>query len=295
MEIGIGLPSTIPGTNAPDVLAWARAAERAGFSTLGTLDRVVFDNYDPIPVLAAVAAVTERIRLTTSVLIAPCRGNGTILAKQLASVDRISGGRLTVGIAVGTRKDDYQATGLAYETRGQAQDELLERMHALWTGQADLAGAVGPAPTREGGPPLLIGGAGKPTVRRVVEYGSGWISGGGDPQTFAGTAASVRAAWNEAGRAGTPRLVALGYFALGSRGTAAATSYLGDYYGFSGEYATQVIAGAITSPAQLQEALGGFSDAGCDELILFPCLPDLDQVEQLAATAADLLRAVDSP
>jgi alkanesulfonate monooxygenase SsuD/methylene tetrahydromethanopterin reductase-like flavin-dependent oxidoreductase (luciferase family) len=154
---------------------------------------------------------------------------------------------------------------------------------------------VGPAPTREGGPLLLIGGAGKPTVRRVVEYGSGWISGGGDPQTFAGTAASVRAAWNEAGRAGTPRLVALGYFALGSRGTAAATSYLGDYYGFSGEYATQVIAGAITSPAQLQEALGGFSDAGCDELILFPCLPDLDQVEQLAATAADLLRAVDSP
>jgi hypothetical protein len=123
----------------------------------------------------------------------------------------------------------------------------------------------------------------------VIEYGTGWISGGGDPTAFAETAASVRASWQGSGRAGSPRLVALGYFALGSGATAAAADYLGEYYGFSGEYAAQVIAGAITGAEQLQQVLNGFADAGCDELILFPCLSHPDQVDQLASAAAPFM------
>lgn len=91
MDIGIGLPSTIPGIPGQLILEWASTAERTGFSTLGTLDRLVYDNLETVPTLAAAAAVTTRIRLTTSVLIGPYRGNGALLAKQLATVDKIAG------------------------------------------------------------------------------------------------------------------------------------------------------------------------------------------------------------
>lgn len=288
MKIGVGLPSTIPRTTSSQVLNWARIAERHGFSTLGTLDRVVFDNYDPIPVLGAAAAVTEHIGLTTSILIGPYRGNGTILAKQLASVDRLSEGRLTVGIAVGTREDDYEATQSPYRTRGTILDDILRRARETWNGDSET-NLVGPTPAHQGGPPLLIGGGGAAATRRVIQHGAGWISGGGSVEAFSETAGVVRTAWDEAGRDGSPRMVAIGYFALGGGAADAAGRYLGDYYGFSGAYAQQVIAGALTNPDAVQAAAGAFADAGCDELILFPCLPDQDQVDLLAAAAAAYL------
>lgn len=290
MNIGIGLPSTVPGASSADLVTWARTAERLGFSTLGTLDRVVFDNYDPIPVLAAAAAVTERIGLTTSILIGPYRGNGAILAKQLASVDRLSQGRLMVGIAVGTREDDYQATDVSFGTRGQAQDELLERLLDTWSGAAVGGGRVGPEPTQAGGPPLLIGGGGRAAIRRVIEHGAGWVAGGGDAQMFSQTAESVQTAWVQAGRVGSRRLVALGYFALGDHAAEDARRYLGDYYGFSGEYVAQVIASAATSQAGVQDTIRAFADVDCDELILFPCTADSEQVQRLAAVAAEHLK-----
>ena len=133
MDIGIGLTSTIPGVPGRRVLEWARAAEKAGFSSLGTLDRLVYGNLEAVPTLAAAAAVTERIGLTTAVLIAPYRGNGALLAKQLATVDSIAEGRLRVGIAVGGRADDYEATGSSFEDRGRAFDRQLAEMRAVWT------------------------------------------------------------------------------------------------------------------------------------------------------------------
>src|SRR5919201_3548231 len=117
MEIGIGLPSTIPGTEGTQIVEWARRAERRGFSSLGTIDRIVYDNYEPFIALAAAAAVTEHIRLTTSILIAPYRANAALLAKQAMSVDRLSGGRLVLGIAVGGRPDDYESSGVPMERR----------------------------------------------------------------------------------------------------------------------------------------------------------------------------------
>src|ERR687887_816133 len=125
MQIGIGLPSTIPGTEGEQIVEWARRAERRGFSSLGTIDRIVFDNYEPLIALAAAAAVTERIRLTTSILIAPYRANAALLAKQAASVDRLSGGRLVLGMAVGGRPDDFEASGVPFDGRGRRFDEML--------------------------------------------------------------------------------------------------------------------------------------------------------------------------
>src|SRR5687767_8572664 len=267
MDIGIGLPSTIPGVSGRRVLEWARAAEKAGFSSLGTLDRLVYGNLEAVPTLAAAAAVTERIGLTTAVLIAPYRGNGALLAKQLAAVDSIAEGRLRVGIAVGGRADDYGATGSSFEDRGRAFDRQLAEMRAVWAQEPrGFAGPIGPAPVQLGGPPLLIGGDAAATARRIVQFGAGWILGAGGPDAFAAGADRARRAWHDGGREGEPRLVAIAYASLGDDAEIHAQRYLGDYYAFIGDYVGQITAGALTTRQKLAGAIADFEDAGCDEL-----------------------------
>jgi len=286
MDIGIGLPSTIPGIPGKLIPEWARAAEQAGFSSLGTLDRIVYANLETVPVLAAAAAVTERIALTTAILIGPYRGNGALLAKQLATVDRIAEGRLRVGISVGGRADDYEATGSSFMERGRNFDAQLAEMRAMWGQQPEgFAGPIGPAPVHAGGPPLLIGGNAAAAFRRMTEFGAGWIMGGGGPEAFAVGADKARRAWREAGRDGQPRLACLAYVSLGDDAAGHARRYLGEYYSFLGDFAERIAAGALTSPQQVADTVASFDDAGCDELILFPCNPDVAQVSLTAAAA----------
>ena len=138
MDVGIGLPSTIPGTGRDQVLEWARRAEARGFSSLGTIDRVVYPNHEPLIALAAAAAVTERIRLATAILLAPVRANGALLAKQAATLDVLSGGRLVLGVAVGRREDDFRACGADFEARGRNPDEMLELWARIWDGEEGI-------------------------------------------------------------------------------------------------------------------------------------------------------------
>ena len=286
MDVGIGLPSTIPGVERDHVLEWARRAEARGFSCLGTIDRIVYDNYEPLIALAAAAAVTERIRLATSILIAPYRANGALVAKQAASVDRISNGRLVLGVAVGGRQDDYEASGVDFHTRGRRFEQMLAQWQAIWAGESfGTAGAIGPRPPHER-PTLMLGGSADVAFERAARYGDGWLMGGGAPDQFREGAAKMRAAWEAAGREGAPRTMALAYFALGERAKHAANSYLGDYYAFLGEYAGTIAASAATDAATVKQYVQGFTDAGCDELVLFPCDPDPEQVDLLAAAIA---------
>jgi alkanesulfonate monooxygenase SsuD/methylene tetrahydromethanopterin reductase-like flavin-dependent oxidoreductase (luciferase family) len=286
MNIGVGLPSTIPGIPGRLILDWARAAEQAGFSTLGTLDRLVYGNLETVPTLAAAAAVTERIGLTTSVMIGPYRGNGALLAKQLATVDSIAGGRLTVGIAVGARQDDFDATASPYAERGKAFDAQLAEMRAVWAGEPrGYAGPIGPAPVQKGGPPLLIGGGSPAAFRRMTEFGVGWILGAGGPDAFAAAADQARDAWRAAGREGKPRLAAIGYVSLGDDAVEHAQRYLGSYYSFVGDFVDRIVAGALTTEQMVADTIAGFTAAGCDELILFPCNSDVRQVALIADAA----------
>src|SRR5213080_2222198 len=107
MDIAIGLNATIPGVEGHQLLEWARRSEGRGFSSLGTIDRIVYPSHEPLVALAAAGAVTERIRLATTILLAPTRANGALLAKQAATLDVLSGGRLVLGVAVGRRDDDF--------------------------------------------------------------------------------------------------------------------------------------------------------------------------------------------
>jgi alkanesulfonate monooxygenase SsuD/methylene tetrahydromethanopterin reductase-like flavin-dependent oxidoreductase (luciferase family) len=282
MDVGIGLPSTIPGVERDQLLEWARRAEARGFSSLGTIDRIVYDNFEPLIALAAAAAVTERIRLATTILIAPYRANGALLAKQAASVDRLSNGRLVLGVAVGGREDDYTASGVDFRTRGRRFGEMLEEWRAIWAGESfGTAGAIGPRPPRER-PTVILGGAADVVFERAAAYGDGWIMGGGSPDQFREGAAKLRQAWDAKGREGSPQTLALAYFALGDDAEQAADRYLRDYYAFLGEYAGMVADSAAKDAATVSQYVEGFAAAGCDELVLMPCDPDPAQVDLLA-------------
>jgi alkanesulfonate monooxygenase SsuD/methylene tetrahydromethanopterin reductase-like flavin-dependent oxidoreductase (luciferase family) len=284
VNVGIGLPSTIPGIDRDSLLTWARKAEERGFSSLGTIDRVVYGNYESLITLAAAAAVTERIRLTTDILLGPVRGNGALLAKQAATIDSLSNGRLTLGIAVGMRDDDFTATATPYGERGKLFEAQLVEMRRVWRGEEyGPAGAIGPPPSRPDGPELVIGGNVSATFRRIAEHGDGWTMGGGTPDQFREMSAKVKAAWSDAGREGTPRLIALCYYALGDHAEEAAKEELGDYYAWLGEeIAGQIIASAATDEDTIRAYRDAFADAGADELICFPTSTDPAQVDLLA-------------
>src|SRR5436305_5284908 len=205
MDVGIRLPNAVRGVDRAGIVDWAQRAERAGFSTLGTIDRLVYPNYEPLIALAAAAAVTDRIRLTTDILIAPLRPNAALLAKQAATIDALSGGRLTLGLAVGGREDDFQAGGVDFRARGRIFERQLDEMTAVWRGER----GIGPAPASDGRPTLLIGGYTNSAHRRAARYGDGWTQGGGTPDAFAEGVEQLNAQWWSAGRQGKPQAVAL--------------------------------------------------------------------------------------
>lgn len=283
MDIGIGLPNTIPDAEGRELIDWAKHAEDAGFSTLGTIGRLVYPNYEELTALSAAAAVTSRIRLTTSVLLSPLHTNTALFAKQAASLDRLSNGRLVLGLGLGGREDDFAASGLTTVGRGRRFDEQLAELKRIWSGEErGMAGPIGPRPTRPGGPELILAGTSQASFRRVAEVGDGWMMGGGTPEMFAQAAAGVDKSWQEAGRAGTPRKLALAYYGLGRSARAQADQYLHHYYNWLGAISDQIAAGAAVSPELARSLAAAFEASGCDELIFVPTSASADQVRLLA-------------
>ena len=283
MQIGIGLPAGIPRTDGRLIVEWAARAEAGSFASLAVIDRIAYDSLEPLTALSAAAAVTSRITLATTILIAPLR-NTALLAKQAASLDRLSGGRLVLGVGVGAREDDYTVTGARHGTRGRWLSEQLTDLRSHWE-----EGVIGPEPVRTGGPVLLVGGGSGPTFARVARYADGYIHGGGPPRAFARAAEQARAAWTDAARPGQPRLWGQAYFALGDAATVeAGRGYMRDYYAFTGPFAERLVAGMLATPQQIGELIRGYQDAGCDHLCIFPTVARIDQLERLAEMMATL-------
>ena len=283
MDIGMGLPATIPGTSGSLVLDWARRADSGPFSSLGIIDRLVYPNHEPLVTLAAAAAVTERVRLTTTILIAPVRQAG-VLAKQAATIDALSGGRLSLGVGVGAREDDFQAAPASYHDRGRRVEEQLELMRRVWSGGpvSEEIGPIGPPPARPGGPELLIGAYSPTAMQRVGRYGDGFISGGiPDPQQVRQMFDLVEESWRAEGREGRPRLVACFYYALGPNAERGG-DYLRDYYSYFGPAADDMARSIPSSPEAVQGLIRGLADIGADEVICWPTVAELDQVDRLA-------------
>jgi alkanesulfonate monooxygenase SsuD/methylene tetrahydromethanopterin reductase-like flavin-dependent oxidoreductase (luciferase family) len=280
MKIGIGLPANIPGVQGNLLIEWAKKADAGPFSSLGLIDRLVYDNFDPLIAFAAAAAVTQRIRLMTTVLLAPLR-SAALLAKQAASIDVLSGGRFTLGVGVGAREDDFQAASVPFHTRGKIFDQQLATMKRIWSGErfSDEIGSIGPAPVQAGGPELLIGAYAPPAVQRLGQWGNGFIAGGGGPQRANDGFRAAEKVWHEAGRAGNPRLVGCMYIALGPDALTRGGNYIRHYYGPWGDMVAKALP---TTLEAIKGAIQAYTDIGTDELILWPTTIDLDQIDQLA-------------
>ncbi|MGI8968030.1 MAG: LLM class flavin-dependent oxidoreductase [Chloroflexota bacterium] len=274
MQVGIGLPATIPSTSGGLVLEWARRADGGPFDCLGILDRVVYDNYESMTTLAAVAAVTQRITLASVIVIAPLRATA-LLGKQAATVQAISGGRLVLGVGLGAREDDYAAVGAEYRNRGRRLTNQLFELREQWEEEK-----IGPL-LSSSRPRLLVGGAGGLAQSRMARYADGYVHGGGTPRAFARATTEARAAWTDMGRPADPELWGMAYFQLGGD-SELGSRYLKEYYAFTGPFADRIAAGLLTTAGDIAEFLRGYDEAGCDHLVLFPTVADIQQLDRLA-------------
>jgi alkanesulfonate monooxygenase SsuD/methylene tetrahydromethanopterin reductase-like flavin-dependent oxidoreductase (luciferase family) len=281
VKVGVGLPNTVGGTSGRALIDWARRAEELGFSSLGVVDRVPYDSFEPFASLSAAAAVTDAIGLATTIAIGPLRSTA-LLAKSAASLDSLSGGRLTLGLSVGARTDDYDVVGIDHRSRGEI---LSRQLFDIRTRFDDPA--ICPPPARLGGPPLLVGGGSDAAFARMARYADGYIHNGGPPRTFVRAVATAALAWAHAERPGSPMLWTQGYFALGDaadRGHA----FMLDYYAFTGPFAERVAGSLLTTPQSVSQFVRGYREAGCQEMVLMPGVADIDQLDRLADVLGSL-------
>ncbi len=280
MKIGIGLPNQVPHLDATVIPAWAAQAEALGFSSLGTLGRIAYPGVMDTIALAAAAATTSTIGLYSSVLVGPA-WPAVLLAKEAASIDAISGGRLTLGLGLGNRSDDYVVEGLEAKQMGRRLDDDIQTYRRTWAGAA-IGGGTNPAVINGSRQvPLIFGGRVPATFQRVAQEGEGYVGSAVPAVMMSPIFDAVRAAWAAAGREGTPRLVATAYFALGNPDSGRANVH--NYYSFASADVAGLIAGNVAVDRErIRAVCAGFEEIGADEIILNPATGDLDEVKRLA-------------
>lgn len=290
------MPVMEPDLDAAVLRTWAHVIDEGPFSSLCWGERMAFDNPDSLTLLGAVAAWTERVRLVTTVIV-PQLHDPVMLAKALATGDVISDGRLTVGLGVGGRHEDYRAAGANPKT--QTMRQMADRvavMKRVWAGEkvTDAVLPVGPVPIQEGGPTLLVGTIGPKTLRSAATWADG----------LAGTTLDLdvakqrelfdvaTTAWAEAGKK-PPHLATSFWFALGDPEPARAQihHHLRRYMNWIPADFVDAIApttGWSGSEDELAAVLRDFAAAGTDEVHLIPTSSDIDQVRRVAEVVKDV-------
>lgn len=287
MQIGMTMPTMVPDLHRCAILDWARRIDRGPFATLAAGERITFPNQEILVTMAAAAAVTERVRLAFTVIVLPLHSE-VLMAKQLATLDVISAGRVTAGVGVGGREEDYRAVDASFERRLGRMERQVARMRRVWAGEPPFEGAapVGPAPIQPGGPELLAGSLMPSSIRRAARWADGLagFSFGPDPAEVAMGFEVARAAWKEQGRPRPPRLVTSCWFSLGDRGRDAMDAYVKRYLGIYGDDVAAGLARqcVTTSAAALKETVQRMAAIGADELILVPTTGDPDEVDRVA-------------
>ncbi|WP_433365433.1 LLM class flavin-dependent oxidoreductase [Actinoplanes sp. CA-142083] len=278
MEIGLGLPISDPAC----LLEWARRAEECGFGTVAMLDRLAFDNPEPLTALAVLAGATTRIRLQTEVLLGPLRGTA-LLAKQVATLDRMSGGRFVLGIGIGGREDDHAVAGTPINQRGRMLDKQFGALREIWRGEPYRGAIIGPR--LEKAPRILIGGFAPAALKRVAAHADGFICAA--PASWAGGLINtVREQWAEAGRAGRPRIVCQVNVAAGPPETIErARRAVAGYYAFT---AREGWGEPLSDPGRIAAAVAEYRELGADEVVMYCYGDDPGQVERLAAIVGSI-------
>jgi alkanesulfonate monooxygenase SsuD/methylene tetrahydromethanopterin reductase-like flavin-dependent oxidoreductase (luciferase family) len=280
------LPTMVAGLAREDVLAWCRRIDSGPFSTVAAGERISFDNQECLVMLAAAAALTQRVRVFATVFVLPMH-DPVWLAKQTATLDVLSGGRFVLGVGAGAREQDYRSVGASFAKRHARMAEQVATLRRIWRGEPAHPGdsPVGPRPLQSSGPPVLVGAL----APRAIARASGWADGlagfslGPDPKEIERGFRAAREAWRAAGRSHPPRLVTSFWYALGPGAREQLDAYVARYLGCFGP---AVVAGAqraaaAASPEAVREALRAMEAAGADEVILVPTSASLDQLDRL--------------
>ncbi|MFI6340491.1 LLM class flavin-dependent oxidoreductase [Streptomyces sp. NPDC050535] len=280
MKIGIGVPNQVRDVRPAIIPQWARLSESAGFTSLGTVGRIAYPGVMDTVAMAAAAGATSTIGLISNVLLGPV-WPAVLLAKEAAGIDGISGGRLTLGVGLGGRPDDYVVDGLGARGTGKRLDADIEIYRSVWRGDK-LPGSDNPAvPEGTRQVPLLLGGMVQATYDRVARSADGYIAGSVPASMVKPAFDGVRAAWVAAGREGSPRLVAIAYYAFADADAGRANVH--DYYSSAGADIAAFISSGVSVGAEAVKAtVASFEEIGADELILNPVISDVDEISRLA-------------
>jgi alkanesulfonate monooxygenase SsuD/methylene tetrahydromethanopterin reductase-like flavin-dependent oxidoreductase (luciferase family) len=282
MKIGIGLPNQVRDVDPTVIPAWAERAEAAGFAALGTIGRIAYPGVMDTVALAAAAGATSTIGLLSQVMLTTV-WPGRLLAKEIAGIDGVSGGRLTLGIGLGGREDDFVVDGLGVKGLGKRLDADLESYRELWSGQPVGGGTNPGVPAGAREVPMLIGGTAAASFKRMAKWGAGYIVPGLPAADAAGFFEQARTAWREAGRTEEQRLVAGAYFALGDPDQGRANVL--DYYTGMGDYADLAASRLSGDADAVRATIAAFAAIGTTQLMLVPATDDLDDIERLADIA----------
>ena len=290
------MPVMEPDLNATILRGWAQAIDEGPFSSLCWGERIAFGNPDALTLLGALAAWTHRVPLITTVVV-PQLHDPVLLAKALATGDMLCDGRLTVGVGVGGRHEDYLAVGADPATQTMREmAERVETMKRVWAGEklTDSVLPVGPRPVQDGGPRMLVGTIGPKTLRSAASWADG----------LAGITLDLdvakqnelfevgRTAWAQAGKP-APHLATSFWFAFGEPEAARAQihRHLRHYMNWIPVDFVDAMApgtGWAGTADQLAEVLGAFAAVGTDEIHLIPTSSDLGQLRQAAEVIAEL-------
>ena len=299
VDIGLGLPILVPDAAGQASLEFARRAEEAGAHSVWAGDRIVFANQDPLLNLAAVAAVTSRVRLGTSVLLAALRPPA-LLAKMVATLDQLSDGRMILGAGVGSRADDFASEGIEFDHRGSRAEELVDILRMTWRGEPlryagqfyDLdVGPIGPSPVQDH-LPIWFGGSAEPALKRIGRIADGYVgSSSGGPEGFRATWAKIQRYAESAGRdpaSLTP--AALIYACVDddrARAQELASAHLRNYYG---PRRTDTSSFMLGSADDCLNVASQYAEAGVRHFIIGSVTSDLRYFDRLCALVPQLAK-----
>jgi alkanesulfonate monooxygenase SsuD/methylene tetrahydromethanopterin reductase-like flavin-dependent oxidoreductase (luciferase family) len=291
MRIGMTLPSMVPGFDRQLLKEWCRRIDDGPFHSIAIGERITYPNAELFVTLSAAAALTERVRLVSTIVVLPLH-SAVLVAKQAATLDVLSGGRLTLGVGIGGRDEDFRAVGAPYDHRHQRMDGQVAAMQAVWAGRPPFDGAspVGPPPAQPGGPPLLSGSLGPKSIARSAQWAAG-VAGfvtDPDPAMVSAGFRQVEQAWKDAGRADTPYRTTSFWYGLGADGEERARSYAARYLAIFGADFANALAETVTmtSADALASGIEGLIETGCDELYLVPTTSAVDELDRTIAVLA---------
>jgi alkanesulfonate monooxygenase SsuD/methylene tetrahydromethanopterin reductase-like flavin-dependent oxidoreductase (luciferase family) len=284
MKLGIGLPNTLAHeADRRLMLDWARLADEAGFHVLATIDKPNYDSWDPLVTLAGVAGVTEKARLATTILQLPPR-NEVLVAKQAAVIDQLSGGRLDLGLGQGGREDDFQVLGADFSGRGDKFERQVARVREIWSRARESTrdhGEVGPAPVQTPGPPIWVGALQPKAMERAARIADSFVFGTAGSAVMNEYAPGIREAFAANGKPDAT-VAGLAYVAVGGDPAKALEEGAHHVLRYYGQLWTEPENLIHHGPAtKIAEEVAAYANA-IDVLILFPEIPDLDQVSSLA-------------